>query len=169
MHLTEDVPPENDAQWQLLLPTVATDSEHAPFLDMLAGHLKARASSCNNQESCEHSSGVNALFHASKLPAISIEAYLLRLACFTSCSSVCFLYAFSYIHRVMEHVHVCGRTAHRCGAVHLSIVCKRVNAPCNLKLALMAHCFLVASGITVLTAPSRGIVGFGQELSVWTS
>jgi hypothetical protein len=167
---TDEAPPENDVHWQLLLPTVATDSEHAPFLDMLAGHLNAMASLRSKDEICEHSSSVNALFHASKSPAISIEAYLMRLARFTSCSSVCFLYAFSYIRRVMEHIHVCGRTAHRYGAVHLSLVCKQVDAACNRSKvvdARMAHCLVAHACPVILMVPSaQGVVTLGAYLRV---
>lgn len=49
-------------------------------------------------------------------PIISFAEYILRLAQYSGCSTICFFYALSYIERMQGHVEISKTTAHRCAS-----------------------------------------------------
>lgn len=105
-----------DTAAHLLTPTVATETHQAPFLSRLAAQLTAAATA---NEACSGAGApqteATAVFFASRAPAIPLEAYVHRLARFSGCSAVAFVYASCYIMDASATVPISPVTAHRCG------------------------------------------------------
>jgi hypothetical protein len=127
--LTCDASASRDLSHEALLPIVATDERHAPFLEQVAAALTRRVQDCDTHAlNRAPDADVLAAFAAATPPAISLQAYVLRLARYTGCATSCFLYAVAYIQTVEDQVPVSALTAHRCACMRvMTLLC---GSPC---------------------------------------